>query len=84
MNQFALSLASLGACAILTLPHSASAQTSAGMPAAITTPDRVETRIGTLDFKDGMPTKQTIDKINTIGRKQTCQARIQPRIAMMP
>jgi hypothetical protein len=32
-------------------------------PRSITTPDKVETRIGTLDFKNGMPSKQTIDKV---------------------
>jgi len=32
-------------------------------PQSITTPDKVETRIGTLDFKDGMPAKETIDKV---------------------
>jgi hypothetical protein len=40
----------------------ASAQTTAP-PASILTPDKVETRIGTLDFKDGMPSKETIEKI---------------------
>ncbi len=30
---------------------------------AISTPDKVETRIGTLDFKDGMPSKETIAKV---------------------
>jgi hypothetical protein len=29
------------------------------IPASITTPDRVETRIGTLEFFDGIPTKET-------------------------
>ena len=32
-------------------------------PASILTPDKVETRIGTLDFKDGMPSKETIEKV---------------------
>ncbi|SEH70298.1 Uncharacterized conserved protein [Rhizobium tibeticum] len=41
----------------------ASAQTAAEIPPAITTPDKVETRIGTLDFKDGMPSKETIAKV---------------------
>ena len=41
----------------------ASAQTAAEVPPAITTPDKVETRIGTLDFKDGMPSKETIAKV---------------------
>ena len=39
----------------------ASAQTA--ISPAITTPDKVETRIGTLDFKDGMPSKETIAKV---------------------
>ncbi|MGL1932769.1 MAG: DUF1254 domain-containing protein [Desulfotalea sp.] len=33
------------------------------IPQKIMTPDRVETRIGTLEFFDGMPTKATVDKI---------------------
>jgi hypothetical protein len=41
----------------------ANAQTTAGMPASVTTPDKVETRIGTLDFKDGLPSKATLDKV---------------------
>ncbi len=35
----------------------------ATIPPEISTPDKVETRIGTLDFKDGMPSKETIDKV---------------------
>ena len=40
----------------------ASAQT-ASPPASILTPDKVETRIGPLEFKDGMPNKETIAKV---------------------
>jgi hypothetical protein len=32
-------------------------------PAPITTPDKVETRLGTLEFKDGAPSKATVDKV---------------------
>jgi hypothetical protein len=32
------------------------------IPREITTPDKVETRTGTLDFKDGAPSKATVDK----------------------
>jgi hypothetical protein len=39
------------------------AQAPAGVPPAISTPDRVETRIGTLEFKDGAPSKATLDKV---------------------
>ena len=35
----------------------------ADIPPQITTPDKVETRIGTLDFKDGLPSKATLDKV---------------------
>jgi hypothetical protein len=30
---------------------------------SISTPDKVETRIGTLEFKDGMPSKETVAKV---------------------
>ena len=33
------------------------------IPEAITTPDRVETRIGTLEFFDGIPTKKTAELV---------------------
>ena len=36
---------------------------SATTPASITTPDKVETRMGTLDFKDGAPSKATLDNV---------------------
>ena len=32
-------------------------------PPSITTPDKVETRLGTLDFKDGMPSPATLGKV---------------------
>jgi hypothetical protein len=43
--------------------NEAAAQTSAPISPTISTPDKVETRIGTLDFKDGMPSKETIAKV---------------------
>src|ERR1035438_3091268 len=33
------------------------------IPASITTPDKVETRIGTLNFFDGFPDKATVEKV---------------------
>ena len=33
------------------------------IPAAVTTPDRVETRIGTLEFFDGFPTPETVNLV---------------------
>ena len=37
--------------------------TFAQTPASITTPDRLETRLGTLEFKDGAPSKATVQKV---------------------
>lgn len=50
-------------CTMLALPHFALAQTPAAIPPALTTPDRVESRLGTLEFKDGAPSKATLDKV---------------------
>jgi hypothetical protein len=50
-------------CAIPVLPHMATAQTATGIPPEITTPDKVETRIGTLEFKDGAPSAATAEKV---------------------
>jgi hypothetical protein len=52
----------LAACITMVLPHLAVAQTGLA-PSSITTPDRVDTRIGTLEFKDGAPTVETAEKV---------------------
>ena len=49
-------------CAALILPRFAAAQTTPAIPPSITTADKVETRLGTLDFKDGAPGKATLEK----------------------
>ena len=49
-------------CAVLTSPGTAPAETP--IPPALTTPDKVETRIGTLEFKDGAPTVATAVKVS--------------------
>jgi len=52
------------ACGVLlTGPGLAGAASNDAVPASITTPDRVDTRIGTLDFSDGLPSKETLDKV---------------------
>jgi hypothetical protein len=43
--------------------QTAHAQATTAIPPSVTTPDKVETRIGTLDFKDGAPSKATLDKV---------------------
>jgi len=48
----------------LALPHLAGAQTTTGIPPGISTPERVhQTRIGTLEYKDGAPTEETAAKV---------------------
>jgi hypothetical protein len=63
MKQRLRTLAVVAGFAVLALPRLAAAQASPGIPPAITTPDKVETRIGTLDFKDGTPSKDTVAKV---------------------
>jgi hypothetical protein len=50
-------------CAIPALPHMATAQPATAIPPAITTPDKIETRIGTLEFKDGAPSAATAERV---------------------
>jgi hypothetical protein len=63
MKQALGILTALIACAMLALTISAAAQTSPQIPPAITTPDRVQTRIGALEFKDGVPGVETARKV---------------------
>jgi hypothetical protein len=53
-------LAVVVVCATLALPRLAAAQTA---PQSITTPDKVESSIGTLEYKDGAPSKETVVKV---------------------
>jgi hypothetical protein len=50
-------------CATLALPHMAAAETTPAIPSTLITPDKVETRIGPLQFKDGAPTAETAAKV---------------------
>src|SRR5215471_19179896 len=63
MKQLIRRLAVFVACALLALPRLAAAQATTAIPPAITTPDKVDSRIGTLDFKDGMPSQATLERI---------------------
>ncbi len=53
----------LAACVLLAAPRLATAQASAAVPTALTTPDKVETRLGTLEFQNGAPSKATTEKM---------------------
>ncbi len=63
MNQFLRPLAVAAAGAMVALPHLAAAQSAPAIPPAITTPDRVQSRIGTLEFTDGAPSVETAEKV---------------------
>jgi hypothetical protein len=63
VKQFIRPLAAVVACTMLALPYMAAAQTAPAIPPALITPDKVETRIGTLDFKDGTPSKDSVAKV---------------------
>jgi hypothetical protein len=56
-------LAAVVICATPALPDLAAAQTVPAIPPSITTPDKVESRLGTLDFRDGMPSPATMAKV---------------------
>jgi hypothetical protein len=62
MKQIGL-LAAVVVCSTLVLPRLAPAQTTPAIPPSITTPDKVESRLGTLDFKDGAPSPATMAKV---------------------
>ena len=53
-----------GSLCALTLPHLAVAQTAPAIPQILVTPDKVETRIGPLEFKDGAPSAETAEKVH--------------------
>jgi len=63
MTKLIRSLAVVVICAALTLPRPAAAQNPGEALKSISTPDKVESRLGTLDFKDGAPSKPTVDKV---------------------
>jgi len=51
------------ACIAAISPEFAAAQTATALPPGLHTPDRVDTRVGTLEFKDGTPTIDTAQKV---------------------
>jgi hypothetical protein len=63
MPRLVKALAVLAVCVVLAAPRLATAQAASAIPPALTTPDRVNSRLGTLEFKDGAPSKATVDKM---------------------
>ncbi|WP_231758526.1 DUF1254 domain-containing protein [Microbulbifer elongatus] len=63
MQNLIKSLAVVCASTLLVGPDLLLAQSGEDIPASITTPEKVETQLGTLEFEDGMPTEETAAKI---------------------
>jgi hypothetical protein len=66
LSGTAAAIAAIGLVALLLNPVSAQdsqARYSADAPPYITTPDTVDTRIGTLKFQDGAPDQETVKKV---------------------
>ena len=59
MTRLAIAIALL----CFSLPLSAHAQVSEETMQSISTPDQVDTRLGTLEFKDGAPSAATLEKV---------------------
>lgn len=55
--------AAAAACVSVVLPHYATAQSAEAIPPSLVTPDKVETRLGALEFKNGVPSKATAEKL---------------------
>ena len=54
---------SFALAAVPAMPRLSAAQTATEIPAGLITPDQVETRIGKLEFQDGAPTVETLQKV---------------------
>ena len=63
MRQLVKLVAAVMVCAMLALPNLAAAQTVPTIPPALITPDKIETRIGPLQFNDGAPSAETAEKV---------------------
>jgi len=62
MKQFINRLTTL-TCTLLVAAGLASPASAGEIPPSLTTPDRIESRIGTLEFEDGAPTEDTARKV---------------------
>lgn len=55
-------VAAAAICATFVFPHLPAAQTAPPTPPTISTPDKVDSSIGPLQYKDGAPSKETVAK----------------------
>jgi hypothetical protein len=64
MKRIALAVSAVSLMAVLAIPANAQQyKMQAPIPSGIASPDKVETRLGTLKFFDGFPDKATVEKL---------------------
>jgi hypothetical protein len=63
MVKSSVRITAIAAYAMLALSRLANAQSAPAIPSAISTPDKIESRLGVLEFKDGAPSAETVTKI---------------------
>ena len=63
MKWFYKYFATVAACVTFALPNMVAAEAASAIPPSLVTPDKVQSRIGTLEFKDGAPSKATLEKV---------------------
>ena len=63
MTKKSNALAAATVCAMLAVPLLVGGAQSPAIPPSLVTPDKVPSRIGTLEFKDGAPTVETAEKV---------------------
>jgi hypothetical protein len=63
MKWFYKYFATVAACITFALPNMVAAQAASAIPPSLVTPNKVQSRIGTLEFKDGAPTVATAEKV---------------------
>jgi len=63
MKRSATAIVFLAIGASLVIVRPAAAQAGSAIPPSLVTPDKVETRIGRLEFKDGVPTLESAQKV---------------------
>jgi len=63
MRNLSVPLTILTVCVLVAGLQPGAARADGAVPASIVTPDEVDSRIGKLRFDDGLPTRETLDKV---------------------
>ena len=63
INTIPIFCAAALACSSVAMAKPSTYENTTQIPASVTTPDKVKTSIGKLEFFDGVPTKDTVEKV---------------------